>query len=228
LRSPLSSLIGFHQLILNGLCENPEEEKEFLTSANQFAKKLLNLIDEIVAISRTQSGTNQPQWQKVQLKKVFTEINFQTRLQAANRNVKLDIITTEGDIYVKADPHWLRQLLVMLVDTVICREAIGNIELSTQAVKELDLVQINLNLSYELNLKSEPLDLLNIPLESNQEKLEFFSRQLEASKGMRLLLCQTLLEFMSGRLEIVEPPTTKETLTQVRCWLPLAETLEKD
>ncbi|MEO1432917.1 MAG: histidine kinase dimerization/phospho-acceptor domain-containing protein, partial [Cyanobacteria bacterium J06633_8] len=48
LRSPLNGLIGLHQLILSDLCENPEEEREFIGQAHERALQLLNIIDEIL------------------------------------------------------------------------------------------------------------------------------------------------------------------------------------
>ncbi|MGL5880139.1 MAG: sensor histidine kinase, partial [Xenococcaceae cyanobacterium] len=56
LRSPLSSLIGLHQLILSDLCESPEEQREFLSQAHQSALKLMRLIDEVVDIAKTSYG----------------------------------------------------------------------------------------------------------------------------------------------------------------------------
>src|SRR4028118_383672 len=43
LRSPLSSVIGLHQLILSDLCDSPEEEREFVAQANASALKLVKL-----------------------------------------------------------------------------------------------------------------------------------------------------------------------------------------
>ena len=43
LRSPLSSLIGLHQLIVSDLCDDPEEEREFVAQAYQYALKLMGL-----------------------------------------------------------------------------------------------------------------------------------------------------------------------------------------
>ena len=55
LRSPLGSIIGLHQLILADLCENPEEEREFISQAHEKSLKLLKLIDEILNISKIES-----------------------------------------------------------------------------------------------------------------------------------------------------------------------------
>ena len=58
LRSPLNGLIGLHQLILSDLCENPEEEREFIGQAHQRALQLLKLIDEILHIARAEHGNS--------------------------------------------------------------------------------------------------------------------------------------------------------------------------
>ncbi|MEQ8958292.1 MAG: histidine kinase dimerization/phospho-acceptor domain-containing protein, partial [Coleofasciculus sp. C2-GNP5-27] len=41
LRSPLSSLMGMHQLILSDLCDSPEEAKEFVAQAHTSAQKMV-------------------------------------------------------------------------------------------------------------------------------------------------------------------------------------------
>ena len=56
LRSPLSSLISLHQLILFDFCESPEEEKQFLEHAYQSAQKLLEMIDELILVSKLDYG----------------------------------------------------------------------------------------------------------------------------------------------------------------------------
>ena len=75
LRSPLTSLIGLHQIILNNLCESPEEERQFLTQAYDSAQKLMKLIDELVAVSQAEYGTAQLEIRPLQLASVLAESN---------------------------------------------------------------------------------------------------------------------------------------------------------
>ncbi|MEM9978695.1 MAG: histidine kinase dimerization/phospho-acceptor domain-containing protein, partial [Cyanobacteria bacterium P01_D01_bin.2] len=56
LRSPINSVIGLHQLILEGLCETPEEEKQFTGEAKEAAYKVLQLFDTIIAASKLDIG----------------------------------------------------------------------------------------------------------------------------------------------------------------------------
>ncbi len=93
IRSPLSSLIGLHQLILSDLCESPEEQKEFINQAYNSALKLMKLIDEIVAVSKAELGTNQLYCESLPLGEIFDEVYKLTHIQAANRNLQLNIVT---------------------------------------------------------------------------------------------------------------------------------------
>src|SRR4028118_557337 len=67
LRSPLSSLIGMHQLILSDLCDSPEEAREFVAQANASALKMVKVLDEVIAVAKTEHGTNQLEIQPLRL-----------------------------------------------------------------------------------------------------------------------------------------------------------------
>ena len=119
LRSPLSSMIGLHQLILSDLCESPEEQKEFIAQAYHSALKLMKLIDEIVAVSKTEYGTNSLHLELLSLDSIFAEIDRLTHLQAANRNLKLRIEQPDPQLCVFADRNRLIQLIFNLIDSGI-------------------------------------------------------------------------------------------------------------
>ncbi|XHX75955.1 MAG: sensor histidine kinase [Stenomitos frigidus ULC029] len=56
LRSPLNGMIGMHQLILEDLCDSPEEEREFIAQANESALKLIKLLDTVLDVARLEHG----------------------------------------------------------------------------------------------------------------------------------------------------------------------------
>jgi signal transduction histidine kinase len=49
-------------------------------------------------------------------------------MQAANRNLQLEVISPDPDIYVLVDPRRFRQVLVGLVDTAIAQMEDGSIQ----------------------------------------------------------------------------------------------------
>ncbi|RCJ41040.1 histidine kinase [Nostoc minutum NIES-26] len=220
LRSPLNSLIGLHQLILSDLCEDPAEEREFITKAHEKALKLLHLIDEILSIARTEHGTNKLDIQPRSLAEVLQEVNQLTYMLAANRNFPLRVLLPDPGIYVLADHRWLRQVLVSLVDTAIAQMEEGSIHISSSLSPTNKTVRICLDVPVHALPDSESIDIIK-----SEEMLPHNNDENPAlSAGMKLLLNQTLLEVMGGKLEIMPLATNEQTnnYTRLQMSIPLA------
>ncbi len=203
LRSPLSSMIGLHQLILSDLCESPEEQKEFIAQAYHSALKLLKLIDEIVAVSKTEYGSNQLNLESLQLAEIFSEIERLTHLQAANRNLKLEIVDPDPTIAVYADRDRLIQLIFNLIDSGITSMKAGKIKLSTAEItSETVTVEIDLECPIALWQEQESIEA-NFD-SSNLTEIRQFLQEISLSANMKLLLSQTLLETMEGNLKLLD------------------------
>jgi signal transduction histidine kinase len=225
LRSPLNGLIGLHQLILSDLCENPDEEREFIAQAHERALKLLKLIDEILNVARLEHGTNRLEIQPQSLAEVLQEVNKLTYMLAANRNFPLQVTLPDPEIYVLADPRWLRQVLLSLVDTAIAQMEEGSISISTSLSPTGNSVYIWLDVPNHALPGSESIDFIkSIDFIQSQDKSILADKEnYNLSPGMKLLLNQTLLEVMGGKLEIVSPHTQvgNEQLTRLQVSIPL-------
>jgi signal transduction histidine kinase len=206
LRSPLNGLIGLHQLILSDLCESPEEEREFIAQAHERALKLLKLIDEILKVARTEHGTNKLEIQPQPLAEMLQEVHNLTYMLAENRNFGFQVLLPNPEIYVLADPFWLRQVLVSLVDTAISQMEEGKIYISVDLSPTNNEVYIWLDVPTHAISLSEPTDLLK----SQEQETQTHNDSAVLSSGMKLLLNQTLLEAMGGKLEIVPHSETSE------------------
>jgi len=222
LRSPLNSLISLHQLILSNLCDNPDEEREFVAQANDSALKLVKLLDEILDVARTEHGTNQLQIQTLQLALVLEEVYQLTYLLAQNRSFRLRVSPPDPKIYVKADHRWLRQVLVSLVDTSIAQMEEGSICILTKISPAFDCVYIWLDIQVSPKIWSEEAVDLLLP-SCHISRSMSVNEKAAPSPGLTLLLNQTLLEFMAGRLEVL--PVSKDgdesPWTRIQLAIPL-------
>ena len=221
MRSPLNGLIGLHQLILSDLCENPEEEREFIGQAHERALQLLNLIDEILHIARAEHGNSKLDIQSCSLNIILQEVHELTYMLAENRNYPFEILQSSEEIYVSADRRWLKQILVQIVDTAISRMEEGKISISTKVDDKNNMVLIWLDVPREAIPSSEPVDL--IESEGNKKMNEEEIELLQA--GMKLLLNQTLLEVMEGKLEIVSAPDNRDEHSRLQVSIPLGTQL---
>ncbi|MCL1472746.1 sensor histidine kinase [Argonema antarcticum] len=226
LRSPLNSLIGLHQIILSDLCEDPAEEREFVAQAHTSALKMVALLDEILKVARTEYGTNQLEIQPLQLAQVLAQVYDLTHLQAANRNIRLQIMPADPEIYVMADHRWLRQVLMNLVDTPLKLMQEGSITVSVHPDAATGYVRIWIEDQRPASTWSDSIDLLRSVPETNKsiEIDKTIDENFTLSPGLTLLICQTLLELMKGRLEVlaVPSPGAESNLTRIQCSIPLA------
>jgi K+-sensing histidine kinase KdpD len=234
LRSPLSSVMSLQQLILSDLCEDPAEEREAIGQAYEAAQKLLALLDQLINVSKTVYGTEPLQVQAVCLEDVFMEVEGLLMLQAQNRRQVLTLDYPDSALQVQADPRWLRQVLVGLVDTPMRLMQEGEITVKPQI--ETDRVWIEIADQRPASFWNEPTDLLHQLAARSQAKTDAVAQaaspahrpnlpdllDLEAqpSPSLALLTHQMILELMGGGLEVLAVPTAQDPLSRIRCWLP--------
>jgi signal transduction histidine kinase len=221
LRSPLTSLIGMHQLILSDLCDSPEEEREFIAQANISALKMVKLLTDVIDVSKIEDGKARLEITALPLSKVFENLQTLTYMQAAHSNLPFKIIAPEPEIYVLADPRRLQQVLVGIVDAAIARMESGRIQVSAASATESQQAQIWIDVESASQIWSEMAD----SLEQTPEPLDKVGKTSEMSSGLNLLVAQTVVEVMQGRLELVavsDEAATSEDVIRLQCSLPLA------
>ncbi|MBK4731525.1 HAMP domain-containing histidine kinase [Oxynema sp. CENA135] len=236
LRAPINGLIGSHQLILEGLCDNPEEEREFLGKANTSALKIIEILDRILDVARTQEGRTPMTLKVVPLGEILAKVRELTTIQAANRNIGLKIGESDPNWYVRADRHWLTQVLVNAIDMAITPVTPGDIRVSVEEVPARDDrpqaphgdLKIAIDTYLPLEYWSEPIDFLHREQTADCSLME----DPELSAGMNLWLDITLLELMSGKLEILPLPASAAPnsgdasltpgATRLQCLIPRA------
>jgi K+-sensing histidine kinase KdpD len=231
LRSPLNSVMSLQQLILSDLCEDVAEEREFVAQAYTAAQKLLNLLDKLISVSKATYGTEKLTLQSVVLEDVFMEVQSLTMMQAQNRSQRLEIEYPDPDVQVIADPRWLRQVLVSLVDTPIALMQEGTIRVTSQVDLAEKMVHIHIEDERPASFWSESVDLLQTLQTRGQLSADAAGKQaaqtipdlLEQapSPGISLLVNQTLVDLMGGRLEVLQVPSATEEKTCILCSMRL-------
>lgn len=232
LRSPLNGLIGMQQLILEDLCDNPEEERAFIAQSNQSALKMIKVLDTVLDVARLEHGRLKMEIQPLQLAELLQAVHNLTYLQAVDCSLQLQVILPDADLYVLADPHRLQQVLLHLVDGAIAQLQEGSIQISVSVspgsmspdsmLSETGYAHIWIDSDLPPAL-SEPINLLQTPAATTTPV---------PSPGLNLLTSQLLVSLMQGTLTVLAVPTDAETPTddvatqrlRMQCSLPLVET----
>ncbi len=219
LRSPINGLIGLQQLILANLCEDPEEEREFIKQAHDRTLKLLKLIDEILTVARLEHGTNKLDLKPRSLTELLQEVYDLTYMLAENRNFPFKVLLPESELKVVVDSRWFKQVLINLIETAIAQIEEGNIYISAQASSTDNVVYVWLDVPKQAISHSESIDLIS----SKNQVVKTEEENIVFDPGMKFLLNQTILEVMGGNLEIASFPMTtqqSEDMSRLQITIP--------
>lgn len=222
LRSPLNSIMSLHQLILTGLCDSPEEERDFIEQSYASAQKLLGLLNSTTQVSKLEHGAIDIFLEPLSLTELLSELESLTHLHARNRNLRLTIERPQTDVQVLGDRRWLRQVLMNLVTTSIHHMNEGKIRVFPKSLADQGMVQLWFEDERSPEYWSEAADLLNavdiveIRPEDKAKKAEVLAA-IESTPspvanvpympiGLSLSLNQALMEKMSGKLSVIHIP----------------------
>ncbi|MGF1459356.1 MAG: sensor histidine kinase [Leptolyngbyaceae cyanobacterium] len=207
LRSPLNQIISLQQMILEGLCDDIEEEHQFVADAHAASLKMLAYLDLMIRVSKIEMGRLAPQIQTVSLAAIFDRVKALTEVQMADRNLRLVVESPSTDHHAAADPTWLRNLLVMLIEGAIAGGDRGTIRLRSAPVENSSYCQLWLEDDRSTTLWQEPIEL-PAPAE--------FTLDDRLSASLRMALVHAMLTAMTGQLSIIsgtEPGGTRLQIT---------------
>jgi PAS domain S-box-containing protein len=119
LRTPLHTIIGFTDLLAEEL-EGPlnEKQKRFLSHVHQDSQHLLELINDILDLSKIEAGQMELHPSIFDARAVIADAINSVRPLANAKNIFLEN-RVEGDAFVRADPVRLREILNNLLGNAI-------------------------------------------------------------------------------------------------------------
>jgi K+-sensing histidine kinase KdpD len=229
LRSPLTSLISLLQLILNDLCEDPKEEREFLTQALTAAERLMTMIDELVMVSKLDYGAIAFDLSPIELSSLLDELQSLLHLPASNRNIRFRICPPENPTYFKADRHKLLQGLVVILEGVIHNQDGGEIQLWTEHEKPGGtFVALMVKIPFSEPWWQADSGIAPLPARLTLETLRDWSQSIHLSRGMQWQVVERLVQSMGGELAWEEIAEESLSMTQLRFRFPLCNPLGTD
>lgn len=118
LRTPLSLIKGFVETLLEGARNDPEKCTRFLQTIEKHTDRLTFLIEDLLTISRLESGQILMNLQQVNLHEETQRVTDDLRARALEKKVTLDN-AVPTDLTARADADRLQQVLTNLVENAI-------------------------------------------------------------------------------------------------------------
>lgn len=118
LRTPLNAISGFSQLLNLEESLSPES-KDWVNEIDIASQHLLSLINDILDMSKIESGKLHLKKEKVDIKEVLEQSLPLLESKAAERNIQLKVNTPSEKIEVLADKLRLKQIIINLLSNAI-------------------------------------------------------------------------------------------------------------
>lgn len=120
LRTPIFTVQGFIETLLNGAIDDKEVNRRFLTNASKGIERLVRLVDDLAEITKLESGKIPIVKEDFFIQELITEVFEELSLKAKERNIKFTFKKgTEGALEVSADKQKIKQVLVNLIENVL-------------------------------------------------------------------------------------------------------------
>ena len=118
LRTPLTSIRGFVEALEDGAVEEPEKAQRFLGKIRTHADRMAALVEDLLELSRLESGDRAPEWEETLPSEVAEDVVASFAGQATRKDITLRREDREAPAVV-TDPERLRRILENLVDNAV-------------------------------------------------------------------------------------------------------------
>ena len=108
IRTPLNAIVGFSELMVT--CDDPEEKKEYINIIQSNNELLLRLINDILDLSKIESGIIERRKENFNLAKVCNELFVTIQAKMTNPNVELRLDGPNSECWVLLDRNRLKQV----------------------------------------------------------------------------------------------------------------------
>jgi two-component system phosphate regulon sensor histidine kinase PhoR len=145
LKTPVASIKGFVETLLDGAADDPGDNRRFLEIVARQADRLASIIDDLLALSRIEQseGAGNLPLEPTRLADILAAAVADCGPRAAERSVRLETTCAAG-LVAEVNPPLLEQALINLVDNAIkYSEPGGSIWLAADGVGEALVVRVS-------------------------------------------------------------------------------------
>ncbi|NWG72012.1 MAG: PAS-domain containing protein [Parvularculaceae bacterium] len=201
LRTPLNAINGFSEIMRSELYGplGDEKYKEYVDDILQSGRHLLELIDDVLDMSKIEAGTFELEPRRIDLEKILQECVRLIAKRAADGGVKLTASVGHAPA-VWADARAVKQVTLNLLSNAVKFTGEGG-EVAITAEADLDGVTIVVADS-GAGMSREQLDRLGAPFTQVSDQFD----ANRAGAGLGLALSKALMELQGGILALASQP----------------------
>ena len=201
IRTPMNAIIGLDSLALRDETL-PQATKEYLEKIGESAKHLLGLINDILDMSRIESGRIVIRREEFSFRAMLEQINTMVMAQCTEKGLKYECRVTGGisDYYIGDDMKLKQVLINILSNAIKFTEAPGSVTLAVEKVASYeDQTTIKFVIT-DTGIGMDPSFLPKIFDTFAQEHSD--NKNKYGSTGLGMAITKNIVEIMNGTISV--------------------------
>ncbi|MFW5657441.1 MAG: ATP-binding protein [Bacteroidota bacterium] len=206
LRTPLNAVLGYADILKSK--EYDETRQQYLNSISTSGNALLSLINDVLDLSKIETGKFELQHSVVALKTLFEEINIIFNKKITDKGLAFTISTDPSvPEHLLLDEVRLRQILINLVGNAVKFTEKGYIAIRCSPLTKENSGPGEIHLKIEVEdtgrgiVKSELKRIFNAFEQAKQQKVSEYE-----GTGLGLAISKNLAELMQGEIQVESTP----------------------
>ena len=202
LRSPLNAIIGFTQLMNRSQNLTPEQ-RDNLAIINRSGEHLLDLINDILDLSKIEAGRSTLNAQNFDLYRLLDDLEDMFQLKAESKQLQL-IFQRKPDVpqYIRTDPRKLRQVLINLLSNGIKFTPAGSVTVRVGKFLSLPHTSPQAVINFEVEdtgvgIPANEIDLIFEPFVQAET-----GRRSQEGTGLGLPIARQFVQMMGGDITV--------------------------
>lgn len=201
IRTPMNAIVGFSDL-LNDASLGQEERSEFIAQINMGAENLMHLIDDIIDISKIESGQIKINAQDCDINELLKEqlVMFRQnldRLDKTHLDLRLNWKWPDRNLTLKTDPFRVKQILSNLLNNAVKFTEEGYIETGIEQTGE-KLVRFYVK-DTGIGIDEEKQEVIFDRFRQGHKS----KTKLYGGTGLGLAISKNLVELLGGEIGVV-------------------------
>ncbi len=196
LRTPLNAILGFTQVMERDHPLNPNHE-EYLGIINRAGKHLLELINDVLEMSKIEAGKISLQLNLCDLHLLLQELEEIFRMKAASQNLELIFsIAPHLPQYIETDERKLRQILLNILGNALKFTEKGHISLQATLAQEENI------LIFKVTDTGAGIDPAEIPLLFTPFMQTNTGYKSQQGTGLGLAISHKFIQRLEGEIKV--------------------------
>ena len=217
IRTPLNAILGFSGL-LKDVFDSRDKTDEYVEIIESSGQQLLNIIDDILEISKIEAGQISISPDTININKVMRELYQLYSKQVELKNLKLLLLDDyRNDFYTITDENRLKQIMCNLLNNAIKFTSEGKIQFGYK-IEEDDIRFYVIDTG--IGLSEEDCSIIFKPF----RQVETGSTRNYGGNGLGLSISKALVEKLGGTLTVESEPMKGSsfsfTIPYIRCASP--------